>query len=233
MNAPTLCHDEYEVLSALVPLSGRRIVELGCGDARLVRAVLARHPDCRVTALEVDAVQHAKNLAAPPIPGLRFVEGGAEAVPAPDASFDLALMLKSLHHVPIAAMGQALAEAARVLVPGGLLYVSEPVYDGGLNDIVRLYNDEGTVRAAAQAALDEALVHGPWTEVVRHRFAQLVRFADFAEFQRRMMQSSFATYTLNDALVERVRAAFTPHCGADGAAFERPLLVRVLRREAA
>jgi len=233
MNAPTLCQDEHEVLSALVPLAGRRIVELGCGDARLVRGVLARHPDCRVTALEVDAVQHAKNLAAPPTPGLVFVAGGAEAVPAPDASFDLALMLKSLHHVPIPAMGRALAEAARVLVPGGLLYVSEPVYDGGLNDIVRLYNDEGTVRAAAQAALDEALARGPWTEVVRHRFAQPVRFADFAEFQRRMMQSSFATYTLDDALVERVRTAFMPHCGPDGAAFERPLLVRLLRREVA
>ncbi|MBK1687359.1 class I SAM-dependent methyltransferase [Rubrivivax gelatinosus] len=233
MNPPTLCQDEYEVLSALVPLAGRRIVELGCGDARLVRGVLQRHPDCRVTALEVDTVQHAKNLAAPPTSGLCFVDGRAEAVPAPDASFDLALMLKSLHHVPIPAMAQALAEAARVLAPGGLLYVSEPVYDGGLNDIVRLYNNEGTVRAAAQAALDDALARGPWTEVVRHRFVQPVRYADFADFERRMLHSSFATYRLDDALVERVHAAFMPHCGPDGAAFERPLLVRLLRREAA
>ncbi len=71
--------------------------------------------------------------------------------------FDLALMHKSLHHVPLTAMDQALAEVARVLRPGGYLYVSEPVYAGPLNEIVRLYNDEGVVRAAAQAALDRAL----------------------------------------------------------------------------
>ena len=32
---------------------------------------------------------------------LRFVAAGAQAIPLPDASFDLALMLKSLHHVPL------------------------------------------------------------------------------------------------------------------------------------
>ncbi|MBK1713913.1 class I SAM-dependent methyltransferase [Rubrivivax gelatinosus] len=225
---PTLCSDEYEVLAALVPLAGLRIVELGCGEARLVRGLLARHPDCRVTALEVDTVQHAKNLAAPAA-GLTFVAAGAQAIPAPDASFDLALMLKSLHHVPLALMGQALDEAARVLVPGGHLYVSEPVYDGGLNDIVRLYNDEGRVRAAAQAAVDAALGRG-WTEVATHRFAQPVHYADFADFERRMLRPSFATHTLDDTTVERVRAAFAPHCGPGGADFERPLLVRLLRR---
>ena len=95
-----------------------------------------------------------------------------------------------------------------------------------------LADQTGQWRAAAQAALDEALAHGPWTEIVQHRFAQPVRYADFAEFERRMLRPSFATYTLDDATVERVRAAFMPHCGPDGAAFERPLRVRLLRREA-
>lgn len=54
-------------------------------------------------------------------------------------------------------MAQALAEAARVLRPGGHLYVSEPVYAGPLNDVIGLFHDEREVRAAAQAALDEAL----------------------------------------------------------------------------
>ena len=52
---------------------------------------------------------------------------------------------------------EVLAEVARVVKPGGWFYVSEPIYGGALNQIVRLYNDEGTVRAAAQAALDRAL----------------------------------------------------------------------------
>ena len=115
------------------------------------RALLARHPSSQVTGLEVDERQHAKNLAAPQ-PGLSFVAAGAQAIPAPDAGFDLALMLKSLHHVPRPLMAQALAEVARVLRPGGWLYVSEPVYAGPFNDVIRHFNDEGVVRAAAQGS---------------------------------------------------------------------------------
>ena len=106
--------DELEVLAALVPLVGQDIIELGCGAAALARTLLSSHPDSRMTALEVDERQHAKNLAAPQ-PGLRFMPGVAQAIPFADASFDFALMLKSLHHVPLVSLAQALGEVARVL----------------------------------------------------------------------------------------------------------------------
>lgn len=226
---PPLIHDELTVLADLVPLDHQRIIELGCGAARMARTLLQRHPGSRVTGLEVDARQHAKNLADPP-PGLTFIAAGAEAIPQPDAAFDLALMLKSLHHVPLPRMGQALDEVARVLRPGGHLYVSEPVYDGALNEIVRLYNDEGVVRAAAQAAVDAALTTGRWQPVAERRFDMPVRWRDFAEFEQRMMRPTFADHRLDDAKVARVRAAFEPHVGPDGAHFTRPMHVRLLRR---
>lgn len=225
-----LIEDELEVLAALLPLAGQDIVELGCGAARLARSLLERHPGSRVTGLEVDERQHAKNLAAPPRPGLRFVAAGAEAIPFPDASFDLALMLKSLHHVPIPLLAQALGEVARVLRPGGHLYVSEPVYDGALNEIVRLYNDEGVVRAAAQAALDAALRTGVWETAAERRFEVPVAYRDFDEFEQRMMRPTYADHRLDDARIAAVRAAFEPHCGAAGARFTRPMHVRLLRR---
>ena len=226
-----LIDDELDVLADLVPLAGQDIIELGCGAARLARALLERHPDSRVTGMEVDARQHAKNIAAPQ-EGLRFVAGGAEAIPFPDASFDLALMLKSLHHVPRALMAQALGEVARVLRPGGQLYVSEPVYDGALNEIVRLYNDEGVVRAAAQAALDAALRSGPWEQVAERRFEMPVQFVDFADFEQRMMRPTYADHRIDDAKLAAVRAVFEPHVGPDGARFTRPMHVRLLRRSA-
>lgn len=224
-----LIDDELDVLAALVPLAGQEIVELGCGAARLARSLLERHPDSRVTGLEVDERQHAKNLAAPQA-GLRFAAGGAQAIPFPDASFDLALMLKSLHHVPLPLPGQALREAARVLRPGGHLYVSEPVYAGPLNEIVRLFNDEGVVRAAAQAALDEALRGGSWEQVAERRFETAVAFMDFADFEQRMMRPTYADHRIDDAKLAQVGAAFAPHCGPDGARFTRPMHVRLLRR---
>lgn len=222
--------DELDVLADLVPLAEQRIIELGCGNARLARSLVQRFAGSQVVGLEVDAVQHAKNLAAPQ-ERLLFMAGSAEAVPFPDASFDGALMLKSLHHVPLAAMDAALAEVARVVKPGGWFYVSEPIYGGALNQIVRLYNDEGTVRAAAQAALNRALTAGThWTAAAERRFAQPVRFKDWPEFAQRMLYPSFADHGITPALEARVRAAFEPHVGPEGAHFMRPMHVRLLRR---
>lgn len=226
---PALIDDELDLLSALVPLGGARVVELGCGAAALARALLSRHPDSTVTALEVDERQHAKNLAAP-LPGLSFVAAGAQAIPCADASFDLALMLKSLHHVPVPDMGRALAEAARVLRPGGHLYLSEPVYAGPLNELIRLFNDERVVRAAAQAAIDEALRSGPWRAVADHHFGVPVTFRDVGDFEQRMMRTTFADHRIDDALLASVRAAFAPHAGPNGAAFTMPMHLRLLRR---
>lgn len=221
--------DDLDLLEQWLELDAPCIVEAGCGSARLLRTLLERHPGCRAWGLEVDARQHAKNLAAPQA-GLVFVAAPAQAIPADDASFDLALMLKSLHHVPPDAMDDALIELRRVLRPGGHLYVSEPVYGGALNEIVRLFNDEGRVRAAAQAALDRAVARGHWLDVAAQRFDVPVHYRDFAEFEQRMVDVTFAERRFDAALRAAVRARFDPHLGSDGARFERPMLARLLRR---
>ena len=227
---PPLLTDELDLLAQLLPAPGPRIIELGCGAARMARQMLQRWPGLDYLGLEVDAIQHQRNLQAP-APGMRFEAAGAQAIPCPDGAFDLALMLKSLHHVPLDAMDQALTEVARVLRPGGHLYVSEPVYEGALNEIVRLYNDEGIVRAAAQAALDRALaVRSTWEQVAQRRFDMPVHFEDFAQFERRMMNPTFADHRIDARLRERVAAAFAPHCTMEGAHFVRPMHVRLLRR---
>ncbi|MFT3821130.1 MAG: class I SAM-dependent methyltransferase [Rubrivivax sp.] len=228
---PTL-DNELDLLDELVPLAGATLLEAGCGAAQLARALLQRYPDAKVTGLEVDERQHAKNLAAP-ASGLSFVLAGAQAVPFGDARFDGALMLKSLHHVPRALMAGALAEMARVVRPGGWLYVSEPVYGGDYNELVRIYNDEGAVRAAAQQALDAAIAGGAWTQAAERRILSPVRFRDFADFEQRQMRPTFADHHLDDAILARVRECYQPHQGPDGARFMRPLHVRLLRRAAA
>lgn len=234
MNVPhdavPLVFDELDLLSDIVVLADQLIIELGCGAAQLARALLRRYPTSRVTALEVDERQHAKNLADPQ-ERLGFVAAGAQAIPAADASFDLALMLKSLHHVPKPLMATALREAARVLRSGGHLYVSEPVYGGPFNDLVRLFNDEGSVRAAAQSAVDDALRGTSWTQVDERHFDMPVRYQDFDEFERRLMRPTFADHAIDDAKLAEVRAAFEPHLGSDGAPFRRPMHVRLLRRQ--
>lgn len=224
-----LIDDELTLLETLVPLQGARLVEAGCGAAQLARELLRRYTDAELVGLEVDERQLAKNLLAP-AERLRFERAGAQDIPFADARFDGALMLKSLHHVPMPLMDRALAELARVLRPGGWLYVSEPVYAGPFNELVRLYNDEGEVRAAAQAALDRALASGAWQPLAERRFAMPRRFASFDEFEQRSMRPTFADHGITDEMVERVRALFLPHLGPDGARFEQPMHVRVLRK---
>lgn len=224
-----LVADELEVLESLVPLAGARIVEAGCGAAHLARALLERHADAEVVGLEVDERQHAKNLAAPAA-RLTFVHAGAEAIPLPDASRDGALMLKSLHHVPRERMDAALAELARVVVPGGWLYVSEPVYAGALNELTRLFNDEREARAAAQQALDRAIDSGRWRAAAERHFEMPAHFRDFDDFERRLMRPTFADHHIDDAMLARVRALYAPQQRDSGATFVRPMHVRLLRR---
>ena len=233
MDQPTrLVTDELTLLAECAPLAHARIIELGCGAAGLSRKLLAAHPGATVVGLEVDERQHAKNLAAP-ADRLRFVQAGAQAIPFPDASFDLALMLKSLHHVPAALMDQALAEVARVLVPGGLLYVSEPVFAGDLNEIIRVFNDEEAVRALAQAALRRAEAGPLWEAAGEIRFGMPVRYADVEDFERRHLDVTFAERSLDDAMRAELRRRFAPHMTPAGARFTRPMRVNLLRRRAA
>jgi SAM-dependent methyltransferase len=228
LTVPTVT-DELAVLQALVPLQDARIIEAGCGAARMARDLLQRHQNAEVVGIEVDDRQLAKNLLEP-AQGLRFERAGAEALPFADASFDGAMMLKSLHHVPVALTGQALSEVARVLRPGAWFCVSEPVVAGALNELIRLFNDEGRVRAAAQAALDRAIASGQWLAAAEQHFEMPVRFASFEEFEQRMMRPTFADHGIDNAMIDRVRRRYEPHQAAAGAHFTRPMHVRLLRK---
>ncbi|MFA5058857.1 MAG: methyltransferase domain-containing protein [Opitutaceae bacterium] len=229
MSTP-LITDELDLLQTLAdPARHPRIIELGCGAAQLSRKLLARFPACAVTALEVDERQHAKNLLNP-CAGLVFVKAGAQAVPFGAGSFDLALMLKSLHHVPLDLLDTALAEVHRVLRPGGLLYVSEPVFAGALNEVMRVFHDEEVVRAAALAAVHKAVTSGEWEHVVEQHFEMPVHYRDFAEFEQRMIGVTFLDHRLDAATLATVRERFEPHMTADGAHFVRPMRVNLLRR---
>ncbi len=223
-------HLEREIYSELLPLARARVLELGCGKAEHTRSIAENCQVESILALEVDAVQHADNLRNPAPANVQFGTGGAEAIPAPDSHFDIVMMFKSLHHVPIALMDQALGEIHRVLKPGGLAYFSEPVYDGEFNAILRLFHDEKTVREAAFAALQRAVATG-LLELADERFFSVTNhFDDFVHFEQRILKVTHTQHALSPELYQQVQEKFLGHMTPQGVDFRMPMRVDLLRR---
>ena len=220
--------NESELLEQLLPLKGAAVLELGCGKAEKTRHV-AQHA-ASVLALEVDEIQLAKNLAIDDLPNVCFERGGAEQIPADAASCDIVLMFKSLHHVPLELMDEAFAEIHRVLKPGGLAYISEPVYAGDFNEVLRLFHDEKAVREAAFAAVQRAVASGRFALETEQFFLQPMHFDDFDHFARQVIGVTHTDHRLSPELFEQVRKSFERHLTADGADFRMPIRIDLLRR---
>jgi SAM-dependent methyltransferase len=223
--------DERVLLDAL-PLASTpaRALELGCGTARQTRLLAAGGKFASILALEVDRRQHEKNLAIDDLPGVQFALGGAQEIPAPGGSVDAVFLFKSLHHVPVDLLGRAFREMHRVLAPGGLVYISEPVFGGDYNEILRLFHDEQQVREAAFEATRDAVDSGLFELVSQTFFLAPVRYKSFADFEQKVIQVTHTEHRLSPELLERVRAKFEAHLGPDGAKFLAPFRVDLLRK---
>jgi SAM-dependent methyltransferase len=129
--ARTPGHDAYwsyrDAFFALVPEPGEATLEVGCGEGRVSRDLVARGH--RVTGL--DASPTLLHAAAEADPASRYVEGAAERLPFADGSFDVVVAYNSL--MDVADMPAAVGEIARVLTPGGRLCVcvTHPTSDAG------------------------------------------------------------------------------------------------------
>ena len=88
------------------------VVDLGAGTGKLTRSLVALGH--RVTAVEPlpEMLAHLRDA----VPEVTAVEGGAEAIPLPDASADVVTAAQAFHWFD---HGPSLAEIARVLRPGG------------------------------------------------------------------------------------------------------------------
>ena len=121
----------------------RTALDVGCGVGhwgRLIGRMLP--PECLITGVDrepVWATKAAERVAAAGLSArFRYQTGCAEALPFPDASFDLVTCQTVLMHLREAEAG--LREMRRVLRPGGLVLVAEPTNVVGpvLSEIIAL-----------------------------------------------------------------------------------------------
>lgn len=229
--APVLA--ELDLLGEMLPLEGAGVLELGCGTAGKTRAIAKRFAPGFIEAAEVDSRAQSDNRAAQAAgriaENIQFVDYGAQSIARPDSSIDIVLMFKSLHHVPQDSMAQAMQEIRRVLKPNGLAYLSEPVFAGELNEVIRLFHDEAQVRQQAFAAVQDA-VEANLLELVEQRFFTApVRFRTFDEFANGIIHATHSAHHLSPSLLAQVEEKFNSYQSAEGFYFETPNRIDLLR----
>jgi ubiquinone/menaquinone biosynthesis C-methylase UbiE len=222
--------NESAIYESLLKLDGANVLELGCGKADHTRNIAKAHPSAKITAAEVDAIQHAENLASARPANLSFADFGAQSIPLDEASMDVVMMFKSLHHVPQQHLDDAFAAIHRVLKPGGHAYISEPLFAGPLNELVRIFNDEEIVRKQAFAAVCRAVEKGLFELESETFFLTPVQYKDFAEFDRKHFQVTHSERNVSDAQRSAVERLFNTHLGPDGVKLAHRNRVDLLRK---
>ena len=110
-----------QVLDGVAPEAA--VVDVGCGTGTLAIALAA--DGAQVIGVDGDPEVLALAYAKPGAEAVQWRKGLATALPLPGASADRVVMSLLLHHLDAGAKRTALAEALRVLRPGGRLHVAD------------------------------------------------------------------------------------------------------------
>ena len=116
----------FEMLPEVAGLTG---LDIGCGEGHNTRLLAKR--GARVTAIDIadDFIAHAKQSEQHERLGIDYRVASAVELPFPDSAFDFATGFMSFMDIP--ETDRVLAEAYRVLKPGGFLQfsITHPCFD--------------------------------------------------------------------------------------------------------
>jgi ubiquinone/menaquinone biosynthesis C-methylase UbiE len=105
---------------------GDRVLDVGCGSGYFTRIMAdAVAPDGTAQGVDPsdEAIAQARSLTR--VANCTFSDGVAEALDAPDGSYDIVVSSLTIHHLPEALRPQAIGEMFRVLRPGGSILIAD------------------------------------------------------------------------------------------------------------
>lgn len=125
-----------EKLRGLAP---RSLLDVGCGDGRLLSLLVGHVPECHGVDLSAGAIRFARAF----VPGAHFAEASAAQL---ERSFDVVTAIEVLEHIPDEGCGEFLRTLAARCRPGGHVVVSVPTTNVPLNRKHYRHYDEALLR---------------------------------------------------------------------------------------
>ena len=164
----------YRLLLSQVQLKpGMRVLDAGCGTGTILR----RMSDiCAVTGYGIDSESAMVTQAKQKCPEMVIQQSPCDATPFSDHSFEVITACMAYHH--FADKKGFAKEAARILKPGGRLYIADPYFPlavrAVLNGILRALRITGRFYTPEEVAKDFSVPGFVPDEHARDGYAQVI-----------------------------------------------------------
>ena len=113
------------IVEAVAEVRPATVVDIGCGTGALSIPIAAQLPTVRVIGVDGDPEVLDIARRKPGAAAVEWTEGLAGALPIDDGAADVVLTSLVLHHLPLETKRELLADAHRILRPGGRLIVAD------------------------------------------------------------------------------------------------------------
>ncbi|MAM61698.1 class I SAM-dependent methyltransferase [Maritimibacter sp. UBA3975] len=149
----------FEVLNAAGIADGADVIDLGCGNG----SALAALADRAGRLAGVDPTPRMVEIARERCPGADLRVAPGEATGFGDGDFDVVMMINVIHHLDDISAG--LAEANRLLRPGGLIVIGGEVFSTSMVPEGQDY--AGALEAAGFGAVERRDLSGAFITTAR------------------------------------------------------------------
>jgi ubiquinone/menaquinone biosynthesis C-methylase UbiE len=216
-----------EVIAETLDIAGKHILEVGSGEGEVTREMT--QAGAHVIGVDPNPKQTAKVASIPCVGDETYIEAPGENLPFSDASADIVVFNNSLHHVPVDQQKIALEEAARVLKPGGHLFIAEPLAEGPGHELSKIFNDETSIRASAYEAIQH-IAASQLKQTKEFLYSKTNTHESVESFRERSIRRDPHREAKFDENEDEIRRVFemTGTKTDKGIVFEAPIRVNVL-----